>query len=148
MVTQDQDLQLCFPAFLALRPHLPSLTAFMEQVHRQALQGYQIVALKIDGRIPCVAGFRINEFLAWGRILYIDDLSTVHEARQHGHANMLIDWLIAHGTAQNCTALHLDTGYTRFDAHRLYLRKGFQLSSHHMTLQLPLNQYGRVSSIS
>ena len=34
-----------------------------------------------------------------------------------------------------CDGLHLDPGYARHDAHRLYLRKGLQFNSHHLALQ-------------
>ena len=33
-------------------------------------------------------------------------------------------------------AVHLDSGHTRFDAHRVYLSHGFRISSHHFTLKL------------
>jgi hypothetical protein len=45
--------------------------------------------------------------------------------------------LIAEGVRLACDEVHLDTGFSRHDAHRLYLNKGFKLSCHHMSLQLP-----------
>ena len=78
------------------------------------------------------AGFRLAEFMAWGRVLYIDDLTTLPEARGQGFAGLLLDWLAEYARQQGCQAVHLDTGYTRHAAHRVYLSKGFELSSHHM----------------
>jgi GNAT superfamily N-acetyltransferase len=87
-------------------------------------------------KFRCAAGFRFAEFFAWGKILYIDDLITIPEEKKRGYAGKLLDWLIAYAQNHQCNGVHLDTGYTRHDAHRLYLRKGFQLSGHHLALQL------------
>lgn len=40
-----------------------------------------------------VAGFRVLEFLAWGRALYVDDLSTLPDHRGAGHGRALMDRL-------------------------------------------------------
>lgn len=130
-----EQTDACFQVFAALRPHLDR-EAFLAQVLRQQAQGYRIVALRDQGQVCSAAGFRLCEFLAWGRILYIDDLSTLPQHRGKGHAGRLLDWLVAHADQQRCAAVHLDTGYARHDAHRLYLSKGFQLSSHHMAKSL------------
>ena len=131
----DADIEACFLAFKELRPHLLQ-TEFLAQVHRQQLQGYQILALRHDGIIKSAAGFRFSEFLAWGKILYIDDLTTMASARANGFADQLMDWLIEHAKVQQCKGVHLDTGYARHNAHRLYLRKKLLLTSHHMSLEL------------
>lgn len=131
----DADLQACFAAFKELRPHL-SAAEFVPQIRRQQVQGYQVLALRSDGEVKSAAGFRLGEFLAWGKILYVDDLTTLASERGRGYAGQLLDWLIDHAKTNACKALHLDSGYTRHAAHRLYLRKGLQLSSHHMALEL------------
>jgi GNAT superfamily N-acetyltransferase len=104
-------------------------------VRRQQLQGYQMLALRHEVTIKSAAGFRFSEFLAWGKILYIDDLTTIASARANGFADQLMDWLVDHAREQGCKGIHLDTGYTRHSAHRLYLRKKLILSSHHMSLE-------------
>ena len=131
----DEEILLCFPAFSALRPQLRE-QAFLSQVRRQQAQSYQIVALKHDGMVQSAAGFRFAEFLAWGKVLYIDDLTTLPEATSRGFAGTLMDWLVAHAKSSGCQGLHLDTEYTRHAAHRLYLRKGLQLNCHHLALDL------------
>lgn len=133
--SSDAELASCFPTFLALRPHL-SLDGFLQQVRRQEAQGYRIVATKAGGLVPSAAGYRFAEFLAWGKVLYIDDLTTLESARGQGHGGALLDWLIAHAREHGCSAVHLDSGYQRHAAHRLYLHKGFVLSSHHLSLAL------------
>ncbi len=47
-----------------------------------------------------------------------------------------MDWLIDHARAEGCRALHLDSGYARHAAHRLYLNKGLQMTSHHFAVEL------------
>ena len=127
----DAELEACFGAFAVLRPHL-TVTQFLPQVRRQELQGYKIAAIKDAEQVVSAAGFRFCEFLAWGRVLYIDDLTTIPSARGKGYAGALLDWLTEQAAQQGCDAVHLDTGYTRHAAHRLYLSKGFEMTSHHM----------------
>ncbi|MFL0797784.1 MAG: GNAT family N-acetyltransferase [Cellvibrionaceae bacterium] len=131
-----EEIQQCFDAFKALRPHLIDKSSFVEQIVRQQEQAYQIVAVKEDGRVVSAAGFRFAEFLAWGKVLYLDDLTTLPEARGYGHAGKLLDWLIEYGKQKQCKELHLDTGYGRHQAHKLYLSKDLELNSHHMSIEL------------
>ncbi len=133
IANSDEDIAQCFAVFKELRPHLVE-SEFLPQIRRQQAQSYRILALKQDGRIKSVAGFRFAEFLAWGRVLYIDDLSTLQEARSQGFAELLLNWLIAYAKEDKCQGVHLDSGYARQAAHRLYLRKGFVLDAHHLSL--------------
>ena len=130
----DKEIQACFPVFKVLRPHLGA-EDFLPQVRRQQAQGFKILALKREGIVKSAAGFRMTECLAWGKVLYIDDLVTMPEEKKRGYAGELLDWLITYAQNQQCNGLHLDSGYARHDAHRLYLRKGIQLSCHHFALQ-------------
>ncbi len=126
---------MCYALFKALRPHLEK-EQFIEQVLRQRECSYQIVAIKEGNIIPSGAGFRFSEHLAWGKVLYLDDLTTLPEHRGKGYAAALMDWLMDHARSNGCQGLHLDSGYVRHDAHRLYLKKGLQLSSHHLSIAL------------
>jgi GNAT superfamily N-acetyltransferase len=135
IVETDAEIEGCFPVFKTLRPHLEQ-GGFLAQVRRQQKECYQILALKHDGVIKSVAGFRLAEFLAWGKVLYIDDLATLPGETSQGFAGALLDWLIAYAKAKGCQGVHLDTGYARHAAHRLYLRKGLQLNCHHLMLEL------------
>lgn len=130
----DAEIESCFPAFSALRPHIEQKN-FLAQIRRQQTQAYQILALRHEGVVKSAAGFRLTEFLAWGKVLYIDDLTTLPGETSKGFAGSLLDWLIDHARSNQCQRVHLDTGYTRHAAHRLYLRKGLQLSCHHLALE-------------
>ncbi|MGZ8900742.1 MAG: GNAT family N-acetyltransferase [Limisphaerales bacterium] len=135
IANSDAEIESCFPVFSPLRPHLKE-SDFIPQVRRQQKESYQILALRHEGAVKSVAGFRFAEFLAWGRVLYIDDLGTLPGETSRGFAGALLDWVIDHAKKRGCDAVHLDTGYARHAAHRVYLRKGFQLNCHHMALEL------------
>lgn len=134
-INNESLLRDCFGVFHALREHL-DLKTFLEQVKRQQQQGYQVIAVKDEQGMQSVAGFRRVELLAWGKVIYIDDLSTIGQARGKGYAGALLDYIIALAHSENLQAVHLDTGHHRHAAHRLYLNKGFEIKSHHLSLQL------------
>ena len=73
------ETALAFEAMRALRPHLADEGEFVRRVdERQRPQGYRLVGVvEDDGRVSAVAGFRVLEMLAYARILYVDDLSTL-----------------------------------------------------------------------
>lgn len=132
----DADIQRCHPVMAELRPHIPE-SDFVARVRRQQQEsGYRLVFREDASRVQAVAGFRIAEFLAWGRILYVDDLVTAEAARSHGHGEALFAWLVAHARAAGCAQLHLDSGVQRFGAHRFYLRQRMDITSHHFALKL------------
>ncbi len=54
--------------------------------------GYRIVGVLEGDRVVAVAGFRVLHNLAWGDALYVDDLSTLPEARGRGHGAALLEW--------------------------------------------------------
>jgi GNAT superfamily N-acetyltransferase len=132
----DAQIRACYPVMAQLRPHL-SEEQFVAQVKRQQDQhGYQLAALHEGDRAVAVAGFRIAEFLAWGKVLYVDDLVTETKTRSQGYGNELFEWLIARANERGCDQLHLDSGVQRFGAHRFYLRRRMNITSHHFAIDL------------
>ncbi len=81
----------------------------------------------------CAAGFRIVEFLAWGRFLYVDDLVTAENSRSEGQGKRMLDWLASLAREEGCGQLQLDSGVQRHDAHRFYFREGMKISSYHFS---------------
>jgi GNAT superfamily N-acetyltransferase len=118
-----------------LRPHLTA-DEFAARVLRQQVSGYKLAFLEAEQTVQSVAGFRLMENLAWGRILYVDDLVTAEQSRSRGFGDALFDWLVEYAKSQNCRQLHLDSGVQRFRAHAFYLRKKMIISSHHFALTL------------
>lgn len=131
----DEELIRCYPVMVELRPHL-SESKFIEQAHRQQQDGFQIVYLEDQNQIVSVAGFRILEYLGWGKTLYVDDLVTLSATRSRQHGGKLFDWLVEHANSQGCDELHLDSGVQRHGAHRFYLQRRMDITCHHFALKL------------
>lgn len=125
----------CFPVLRELRPHLGA-AEFVERVQHQRTQGYTLAFIESDGAVRCVAGYRIWECLAWGRVLYVDDLVTRADGQAQGLGSAMFDWLRQQAQAAGCDELHLDSGVQRFGAHRFYLHKQMDISCHHFSLKL------------
>jgi len=131
-----QALARCAEVMRELRTHL-SVDQILERIGEQQREsGYRIAYAESGGQVQSVAGFRVASYLAWGRTMYIDDLVTRAAQRSGGFGSALFDWLVQEARRQACAQLHLDSGVQRFDAHRFYLHKGMDISSHHFALKL------------
>lgn len=129
--TTEPEIRTCYPAMCELRPHLGE-EEFVAQVQRQRQNhGYVLVYIAVDGHVMAAAGYRVAEFLAWGKTFYLDDVVTRESARRHGYGGILLDWLIVEADNLGCRQFHLDSGVQRHDAHRLYLGRKMQITSHH-----------------
>jgi GNAT superfamily N-acetyltransferase len=133
------ETHLAHPAMLVLRAAHESERDFVQYVDSVLRAGgYRLVGAFDSGseQAMAVAGFRIAESLAWGRYLYVDDVSTAPEGRRQGLAGALLDWLIEEARGLGCEQLHLDsgTGPERFDAHRLYNNHGLSIYAHHFAM--------------
>jgi GNAT superfamily N-acetyltransferase len=120
----------------ALRSSVDDEASFVRAVNEvQRPEGYRLVGVFEEGDSDAVAiaGFRTGHSIAWGHYLYVDDLSTLPEARRRGHGRALLDWLAEEGGRLGCDQIHLDSGVglERADAHRLYLNAGMVIASHH-----------------
>lgn len=129
-----EQIQVCYKVMRQLRPHLNDEHAFVQQVHRQMAEGYKLAYCEDEGEVRAVIGFRFLEFLAWGKVLYIDDLITDPGTRRNGYGGKLLKWVIDLAQKENCHQVHLDSGPQRHDAHRLYLNQGFKIIGHHFAL--------------
>jgi GNAT superfamily N-acetyltransferase len=130
------EIALSYDVFLELRPHLQSKESFVAQVMEQYKQGYAIIAICEKGDMVACIGFRFLTTLAWGGILYIDDLITKEKTRGKGYGKILLDHVIQIARKSLCKEVHLDTGYARHAAHKVYLKQGFNFSAHHLALKL------------
>ena len=99
-------------------------------------EGYQLVLIEEGGKAVSAIGFRYLQSLYSGKHFYIDDLSTLPESRGKGYAGKLVDYVIELAKQKGYDYVTLDSGYQRFDAHKLYLNKGFILASHHFQKKL------------
>jgi GNAT superfamily N-acetyltransferase len=130
-----EDFLKCFDVMQALRPHLtPEL--LLELLSKMQAENYTLIFIEENDKAISACGFRYLTTLFDGRYIYIDDLSTLLEARGKGHAGMLFDFVVEKAKSENLKAVHLDSGQQRFDAHRLYLNKGMKIVYHHFRLEL------------
>jgi GNAT superfamily N-acetyltransferase len=136
IVSTEAQIRACFPAFHELRPHLLE-DDFVAQVERQMKNhDYVLVSLTAEKQVAAAAGYRVAEFLAWGKTFYVDDLVTSSFARKRGHGGRLLDWLIDKARELSCDQFHLDSGVQRHDAHRLYLGRKMRITAHHFAREL------------
>ena len=123
----------------ALRTHYEDESEFVSRVDEvQRPQGYRMVGAFDGERCVAVAGFRVIHNLAWHDALYVDDLSTLPEARGRGYGRALLEWCKEEGRRLGCTQFHLDSGVgpEREDAHRLYFNTGLRITSYHFAAPL------------
>ena len=131
----EADIARCYPVMVELRPHLKA-AEFTARVRKQQATGFYLAYLEDAGEVRAVSGFRYLETLAWGKILYVDDLVADPAQRSRGYGGQLFDWLVAQAKQNNCDELHLDSGVQRFGAHRFYLARRMDISCHHFALKL------------
>lgn len=126
----------CYLAFSELRPHL-TREEFAAQVRRQRrAHGYTMVYAEEDGVVVAAAGYRVAEYLAWGKAFYVDDLITPESARRRGYGGALLDWLLGRAEELGCDQFHLDSGTHRHAAHRLYMSRRLRIGSYHFSREL------------
>ena len=130
-----EQIRRCFPVMKQLRTHLEE-SDFVARMRRQMTTGFCLVCVEEDGAMRAVAGFRIYENLSAGKYLYIDDLVTDADHRSKDFGGKLFDWLVDLARSNRCEVVGLDSGVQRFGAHRFYLRKQMEITSHHFALVL------------
>jgi GNAT superfamily N-acetyltransferase len=131
----NEDILKCWRAVKELRPHLER-DQFLPIVDEMKREGYQLAFIEENGEAVSIIGFRYLQFLFAGKHIYIDDLSTLPECRGKGYGGTLLDFVFNYASKKGYETVTLDSGYQRADAHRLYLNKGFTISSHHFMKKL------------
>ena len=128
----DMDLLKCWPVLQLLRPQLEAAN-YLPLVRSMLLEGYHLAFIEPAGQSMAAAaiGFRYLYKLHDGQQVYIDDLTTLEAYRGLGYAGALLDYVIDWAEEKGYPCVTLDSGPHRHAAHRLYLNKGFQLSSYH-----------------
>ena len=132
-----EDILKSTEVMQALRPQLNSQNIapiILDMITR----GYHLIFIEEDGKAVCASGYRFTEHLAWGKVIYVDDLSTLDGSRKKGYARALLDYIVAEARTNHCQSVHLDSGCVpqRYDAHRMYLKYGFNITSHHFALKI------------
>jgi GNAT superfamily N-acetyltransferase len=145
-----EDILLCWEAMHELRPRLVR-EEFVPLVTEMIREGYVLAYIPEEGpdrgspgrRAAAAIGFRYLRFLLHGAHIYIDDLSTLPEHRGKGYAGALLDHVFNLAAQKGLKVVTLDSGPARHDAHRLYLNRGFSLSSYHFVRDRSIPGQGR-----
>jgi GNAT superfamily N-acetyltransferase len=117
-----------------LRPHIAPDDYLCTVRRMMSSDGFRLAAAMDGGEARGVAGYRIIEMLAYGRILSVDDLVTDERCRSGGVGARLLDWLKREAALHGCAQLHLDSRVHREGAHRFYFREGMSITAFHFSI--------------
>jgi len=128
----DDQIAACFPVMHELRPHLKDAAELVSRVKLQQQEGYVLAySAGVDGKPAGCMGFRRQNRLVHGPVIYVDDLVTLAAARSGGHGAALLKWLEVLAKGEGIKVIDLDSGTHRTDAHRFYLRERFAITAFH-----------------
>ena len=138
LAISDAEVAHVFPVMQQLRTHIADAADFVTRVQRQRQteRGWQLLYVEDNGTPVAAASFRILEHLAWGKVLYVDDLICSEDQRGKGFADTLMAWMENRAREENCAAMHLDSGTHRAGAHKFYFRMGLTIHSFHFDKKL------------
>lgn len=127
-----EDFLSCWEVVHELRPHL-NVETYLTLMLYMIDEGYKLIYIEEDGKAVSFCGYRHVTMLHRGRGIYIDDLCTLPEARGKGHAGALLNYVLEMAGKEELQTVHLDSGHQRHAAHKLYLDKGFKITSYHFS---------------
>ena len=135
------ETHLAARTLLELRPALGSPEALVQHIdERLRPTGYRLIGAFEDGaeEAAAVAGFRINEFLAWGSTSTSTTSSPPRATAAVASPTACSPGWRTRRAAAACTQFHLDSGVgeDRQDAHRFYFRHGLRITSYHFHREL------------
>lgn len=127
----------CFALMRELRPHLTDAEAFVDQVQRQARQGYRLLAAFRGEQVIGLAGYRLQENTLYGRFIYIDDLVVLGSEQRSGIGRLLIEAVRREAIDSGHAHLVLDTALGNAHGQRFYYRQGLLARGMHFVEALP-----------
>ncbi len=128
----DQVVARCHPVMVQLRPHPVDVNESLRRSNASLPRDSGWLTLKTATRSWRLRAC-VQEMLAHGRLLYVDDLVSA-ALRSHGDG-ALMAWLVAYAREQGCVSLQLDSGVQRYDAHRFYFSQRMHIASYHFALK-------------
>jgi GNAT superfamily N-acetyltransferase len=127
-----EEIIFCGKAMLEFRQNLDPNT-YVEQTLRMMKDGFRLLYIENEEKTSAAAilGFRVQEMLRTGVMIYIDDLFTFSDSRGKGYAGSLLKQVDIIAAERGIKSVTLDSGFTLYPAHRLYLNSGYVLGAHH-----------------
>lgn len=135
MAITENEIASCWEAISVLRPMLVREN-FISQIQDLQKEGYHLLYIQEEGKTVAIAGYRIYTMLYCGKMLYLDDLSTLESHRGKGYASKLLNHLKEIALEHNCISIQLDSGPSRTTAHKLYFKEDFTISAYHFHKKL------------
>jgi GNAT superfamily N-acetyltransferase len=136
IASSDEEILATYLVMSELRPNVPQADYVRLVRLQEAEVHFKVAALREDGRITCVAGFRTCRSLGWGKYLYVDDLVTDSQSRSKGAGKTMFRWLVDYAHQEQCDELRLDSAVYRHAAHRFYLRERMDIACFNFKLAL------------
>ena len=93
LAESEEDIAKCLEVLLLLRPHL-SRESYNEAIRLTLADNRKLIFVEENGKAVSALVFEWGYNLYRGRYIYIDDLSSLPEARGKGYASELLDWVI------------------------------------------------------
>jgi len=140
LIESKAQCRECFAVMQELRPHLTDVESFVEQVFRQGEQGFRLLALREQGQVIGLAGFRVTENTLYGRFVYVDDLVVTASQQRRELGAGLLEEVRRHTRALGYRYLVLDTGMHMPLAQRFYFRQGLLAKGMHFSQDLNAGQ--------
>ena len=131
----NQDIASCWEAMYLLRPMLKK-QEFVQKIKEIQNEGYILLYILENDKAVAIVGYRFFTMLYCGKMLYIDDLSTLENYRGKGYASILLNHIYEIAKQENCNSIQLDSGHVRTNAHKLYYKEDFTINAFHFNKQL------------
>lgn len=132
LLKPTDDLSRFWNILSTFRTNL-TIETYEQQLLEMIEDGFHLIYISVDCEIAGFAGYRYVHKLFTGKTIYIDDLFTLPSYRGKGYAAALLQYIHQEAEATGMNKVELDSGPTRNDAHRLYLNKGYIISSMHFS---------------
>lgn len=128
---QQDEVGASYEVMAQLRSDIPEEEYVARVRSMMATEGYLLAALRQNGRVVGVAGYRYLTMLYCGKILSVDDLVVDESMRSVGVGKTLIRWLEDEANRHHCSQIQLISRVTRERAHRFYFRQKFGIECFH-----------------
>jgi GNAT superfamily N-acetyltransferase len=137
IASTQEELLLCREPLLQFRTHLDP-TAYLDTLQEVIRDGYKLAYVQdpADNKAAGIVGYRFINMLRTGNSIYIDDLFVLPAYRGRGYAAKLLQHIREVAAENAVKQVHLDSGYDRHTAHRLYLNHGFILNCLHFAYNI------------
>lgn len=124
-VTSEEERAAVFPILQQLRDHLDH-ESFETLYEPMADEGYRLFAGYVDDEPVAVAGVTISTNFYLGRHAYVYDLVVDENNRSEGYGSELLEYVHEWAADNDCSAVELESGLWRDDAHQFYLDLGYE----------------------